>query len=211
WAGEVERRVMRLPHRDGSEGWVSIGAGPLRDRSEEIVGSIAVFSDISAQRSAQLALETSERRLRALVERSWDIITVLRPGGTWWSPNPGAAANALGWPFGDFTRLDARAALHPDDFDKVARAYAEVLEGVRGPDAPVVVRVLRHDGGVRVFECLFQDLRDEPSIAGVLINSRDITERVAAETALREQERRVAELSTAARAQELELELQRAR
>jgi PAS domain S-box-containing protein len=211
WAGAVERDVIRLPHRDGHVVWFSVSAGPLRDGTGTIVGSIALLVDITEQRAAAIALQESERRLRALVERSWDIITVLRPGGLWWSPNPSAAATSLGWPFAQLSRKDARAALHPDDYDLVARAYAETLEGVRGPDAPVVLRVLRHGGGERVFECLFQDLRDEPSIGGVLINTRDITERVAAETALREQERRVAELSAAARANALEIELQRAR
>ena len=44
-------------------------------------------------------------------------------------------------------------------------------------------------GTYRTFEVLANNLLDDPDVNGIIVNSRDITDRVSAETALRESER----------------------
>lgn len=209
-AGEFERTERQLLRRDGSALWVSISTGPMTDDDGRFTGAIALVSDITEERAARRVLEDSELRLRMLVEHSWDQITVLRPGGQWWSPNPDAGVG-LGWDWRRMSRDDASAVLPPDSIGVAARAFQETLAGNRGPDAPVLLRVVTATGEARVLEVVFQNLRHVPGIEGVVINSRDITERVAAQDALREHEREVARLTAAAQQQQLELELQRAR
>ena len=54
---------------------------------------------------------------------------------------------------------------------------------------PFEARVRHEDGTYRTFEVKANNLLDDPAVHGIIVNSRDITERVEAEQALRDNER----------------------
>jgi two-component system cell cycle sensor histidine kinase/response regulator CckA len=206
--GISEQFVRMLLHRDGRRVLALINTSPLTDDEGRHVGAVAVVSDVTEAHAAQLALEASERRLSALIAHSWDIIAVLEPDGPIRSVSS-AATRLLGWQPDAGPDIDDLVL--PEDMPIMEAAFREVVEGTRGPDTPVRFRVVTTSGDVRVLECVAQNLIDDPDVRGIVFNSRDITDRVRVDDALREQERRVAELSAAAGQQQLELELQRAR
>ena len=56
----------------------------------------------------------------------------------------------------------------------------------RGEDGAIRLRVRHRDGSWRYFELTAQNLLDDPAVAGIVWNGRDITDRRQAETQLRE-------------------------
>jgi len=126
------------------------------------------------------ARHEAEERFRALVANSSDIITVLEPDGTWRSSSA-AGTRLLGYEEGFDPEGGIFSLLHPDDVEKATTAFQEVLHGAR-TEEPVVLRVRAADGSRWLYlETVARNLVDDPAVRGIVINSRDVTERVQAE------------------------------
>ncbi|MGH9033762.1 MAG: PAS domain-containing protein, partial [Acidimicrobiia bacterium] len=189
-AGEVVS-VVEARRATKARGDIDIlfSAAPLRDGSGATIGVLALSADISAQKRAEGALHQSEAAFQALVEYSSDIVTVLEADGSWRTSSAGGT-RLLGWPKGLETDGGILDLVHPDDADAAATALAELAEGRRGPEDPIVLRVRATDGAYRYLDTVGQDLRDHPAINGFVLNSRDVTERHEAEEAVRRSEER---------------------
>ncbi|MEA2595548.1 MAG: hypothetical protein QOF01_2017 [Thermomicrobiales bacterium] len=131
------------------------------------------------------ALRQGETRFQALVQHGADLLTVVAPEGAvrYQSPSSsrvlGHAAEALvGRPFAELT--------HPDDADTARWLVAEA--GRRAGTAVAGELRFRHaDGAWRTIEALASLLPAEAGLDGVLVTSRDVTERKALEEQLRHQ------------------------
>lgn len=121
----------------------------------------------------------SEARFRALVQNSHDIITIHDAQGitTYESPS---AARVLGYPSGTMIGKSPFETIHPRDLAKAKAAFAELVRGGDDP-APLVLRFRRADGSWILLESLGNNLLDHPGIRGIVLTSRDITERRRAE------------------------------
>jgi diguanylate cyclase (GGDEF)-like protein/PAS domain S-box-containing protein len=119
--------------------------------------------------------------IRAVFEHSSDIVTVLDPNGRWRSTSP-AGTRLLGWP-PEYNPGPAGIFefVHPDDRALAEATLDEVISGNRGPEASVVLRIKASDGSWRDLETQARDLRDDPAVHGIVITSRDVTERRNAE------------------------------
>jgi PAS domain S-box-containing protein len=125
----------------------------------------------------------SEARFRALVQYSSDVITVLAPDGTVLYNTP-AVRRVLGY---DPEMLIGRSAfefVHPDDVEHVAARFGEAL-GQPGVAVPVTFRFRHHDGHWVPLDAIGSNRLDDPNVRGVVVNSRDITERQRVEDTLR--------------------------
>ena len=77
--------------------------------------------------------------------------------------------------------------IHPADISAVKQAFAEVLVS-QEPSRPLEFRFRHARAGYRVVESIARNLLANPGVQGVIVNSRDITERREAEAAFRKQE-----------------------
>ncbi|WP_126218529.1 PAS domain S-box protein, partial [Thermus scotoductus] len=124
------------------------------------------------------ALEASEKRFRALVENSRELIYILDAEGymRYASPN---VAHVLGYDPLGYTRerIPILSFVHPED-----RLYAEAaLEDlVRHPGTTqeYSLRILDHQGGVRYVRVWGRNLLNDPAVQGIVLNIRDETEEV---------------------------------
>jgi PAS domain S-box-containing protein len=104
---------------------------------------------------------------------------------------------------------NAFASIHPDDTGRASRIFAEVLKRP-GLHSPLEFRVPHKDGSWRYLEHAINNLLDDPTVRGVVVNSRDVTERKRAEEEVRRVneslEQRVAERTERLQAVLTELE-----
>ncbi|MBN2122718.1 MAG: PAS domain S-box protein [Deltaproteobacteria bacterium] len=145
---------------------------------------LAVARDITERKQAAEALRESEERFEAMIRNSSDLVTVLTADGitTYQSP---AIKRILGYDPEEMTGVNGLEYVHPEDLPAIRLAFAAVID--QGGIGPLVEYRYRHaDGSWVHMEAIASNHLDDPAIRGVIVNSRDITERKQAEEALRE-------------------------
>jgi diguanylate cyclase (GGDEF)-like protein/PAS domain S-box-containing protein len=152
-----------------------------RDQHGEIEAVSMVARDLSELRVADERVAAGEARFSALVEHVSDLIAVIDINGTIRYASP-AIARALGHPEGALTDGDLRDLIHPEDRPASFIDLAKPDE--QGLGSPVELRLQSADGAWRYLELVVSDLRDNPAIRGLVINARDVTDRVEAVQAL---------------------------
>jgi PAS domain S-box-containing protein len=176
-AGPLPRKVLRVRHGDGTWRWIELSSyGMLQDPL--VQGFVVTVREITDRLDA-------EARFRAMLARSSDIISVLdAEANVRWSS--AARTRLLGYPSGETEPEIAYADLvHPDDLPLVREAFLEVFAGARDADKPIVARVRAADGAWHSLEMMATNLLDDPNVQGVVVNSRDVTDRVEMEHSLR--------------------------
>jgi len=144
--------------------------------------ALVLAAIVTARKQADDALGRSERYFRALIENALDIITVVNADGTIRYVSP-SGERVLGHPVAASLNRSGFEFVHPKDLPKVTDDFMHALQH---PGVPVRAeyRVQRRDGSWRVLEAIGRSLLDEPAVAGVVVNARDITARKETELAL---------------------------
>jgi len=124
-------------------------------------------------------LRADDEAFRALVQHSQDIITVHDPQGITLYESP-SASRLLGYPPGALVGRIPFDSIHPKDVVGARDAFARLLEG-EGPKTPVEFRFRHAQGHWIYLEALGSNLIDHPGIRGLVITSRDVSERQKAE------------------------------
>ena len=189
--GEVHRFETRWRRPDGGTRYVRIGGRVAADASGTPLYYEGMVEDVTAEREAREALFQSEARFRALVQRSTDVVVVVDRAGrlTYVSP---AVAGLLGRPPEAFVGTSMAEAVHPDDRDRAAAAVRAdaVVQGARAE-----VRLCHADGHFVFVEAAGTALYDDPSVGGLVLNLRDVTERKRAQAVLVQAKRQAEEVA----------------
>ena len=129
--------------------------------------------------------------LRSVVENSSEIVTVVDPDGTLRYANP-AWERALGYdPEQAIGAMNVLDHVHPEDLADVLEETEKALDkgGIVTNEAEY--RFRRKDGSWLWIQSVGTYLLDDPAVNGVVVASRDVTERKEAEEALRRSEAEV--------------------
>ncbi|MFA5884740.1 MAG: EAL domain-containing protein [Acidimicrobiia bacterium] len=126
-------------------------------------------------------------RFRMLVQRSPDMVSIYDLEGRFAFVSS-AHTRILGWAPEELVGRFPLDFVHPDDADAVAIEFAAQLGGER-PPVPVELRFRGRDGRYRFVEAAVVDLTAEPSVGGILVASRDVSDRKSAEAVVLEQSR----------------------
>ena len=142
----------------------------------------ALTEDLSRQRS--------ETRVGALVRNSTDVILVLDAGLVIRYVTP-SVSHVLGHSPADLVGTSLPSLVEPSEEAAVTRFYLanRLREG-----ACAEWRIRRGDGQYTDMEAVSTDLLENPSVAGIIVTARDITERKALEVGLKRQVRELEEL-----------------
>jgi PAS domain S-box-containing protein len=168
--------------KDGTVVEVEIGASTISYDGQRAI--CATVRDITARKRAEEALKRSEERFRSLVRYASDIIVIVAGDGEILYESP-AVERVLGFKVEERVGTNAFDYLHPEDRGARRpalrrarrRARGAHLGGVPGP---------RQGGDWRHFEAVGVNRLEEPIIAGIVVNLRDVTERRRTERALEE-------------------------
>ena len=175
---------------DGDVRWVRVRAVLAQPDFEtsSLVGSIVDITDL---REIEHSLRQSEERFRAVVEQSFDIVSVIDPDGRVRYTSP-SASRITGFPSseGNDEGTSMLDRMHPDDVGPVTERLAEVVAH-SGRSKPILVRIENAEGGWVTLEAVANNLLDDPKVGALLVFARDVTAQLEAEAALRASEERL--------------------
>jgi diguanylate cyclase (GGDEF)-like protein/PAS domain S-box-containing protein len=135
----------------------------------------ALTAEVEERKAAEAALRASEERFRSLVQNSSDVITILDADGTprWHSAS---VRRVFGYDPERLLHSDQWALVHPDDRDRVAGFVAEAAMRP-GVTAATTWRMRHRDGTWLHTETVAANLLDDPNVGGLVLNTRDVSER----------------------------------
>ena len=185
-AAEIEDRdVLATGRTSVAEAMVKDGRGMDRhivrhisrftDSDGRPAGIIGVLTDITDFKQVARALEASEGRFKALTESAMDIVTVLDAEGVIRYQSP-SVKHLLGYEPAAMIGLCQFDLVHRDDAEPMRDAYRELM--TRGQmERAIEFRVARSDGEWRTLEAIGKNCLDVPEVRGIIVNTRDITDR----------------------------------
>jgi diguanylate cyclase (GGDEF)-like protein/PAS domain S-box-containing protein len=149
-----------------------------------IVGPVAiVLGEAAAWVSRRLEHAEADRgrvadRFAALIQHASEFIVVVDETGDITYVSPGFE-RMLGHRADVIVGTKAWHLVHPDDVGALS-SWFDDERGEVSTDLPTVYRALHADGTWRYIDGTVSDLRKNPSVGGVVINGRDISDRVIA-------------------------------
>ena len=177
--------ALALSVLDRPTRWFEVDLQPLKS-SSGIVGLVVLSIEVTERRAQSRLQGSNERRLFALTEHARDIIAIAGPDGRLQYIS-GGVRNSLGYTSQERQSNSIFEHLHPEDYETVRAKYQQLVAGeVDGYS--LEFRIRHKDGSYRWLESSYASALNNPLINGVVINSRDITERKQAEFKLAQRE-----------------------
>lgn len=145
----------------------------------------AMQLEVSKKKEAETerALWRAERQAEAIVASSLDIVSILDGEGRILFTSP-STEKLLGHRVEALVTRNVIDIVCPEDATAVREALRRCLESP-GTTVSVEFGVRHADGSIRQLESLTTNLLDDPGVLGLVVNSRDVTDRHRNEDALR--------------------------
>ena len=176
----VEGRVRAILTVESSDPMPPDLAGSVR--------ALAIQLSLAIAR-ADVQQDTAEResgqRFQALIQASSDVISILSADGHVRFQSP-SVAQVLGYESGKLLGMKLSEIINSEDRDRFTNDLQRVVSD-KSYSAICECRIRHADGSWRHTETRMSNLLDVPAVAGILLNSRDVTERHALEAELRHQ------------------------
>jgi PAS domain S-box-containing protein len=174
--GKVVRSENRYCSKTGKEYWLDLTIQPVFDENEEPVWLLAMGKDITDRKLAEQARLQAEERFRALVRQGSDVIVVMDEKGILSYISDNAAA-VLGYTPAEMVGKNAFGFIHPADREKLEKEIFTLLQD--GTNAKGVQHRFQHKNGNWLWlESRGTNYQDKEVVGGILLNVRNITERV---------------------------------
>ena len=135
---------------------------------------------------AEARRRASEERFGSLVQHASDMVTVTdqRGGITYESTSVG---RVLGYGHAKLVGQSLADLVHPDDHPAVMSVIDEMSRHGSNKPARIEYRFKHSDGSWLHVETTFTNMLDDPTVSGIVLNTRDVTERTALQAQLEHQ------------------------
>ena len=169
---------MRCRRKDDEYIWISWRFSQFVE-SENTV--FIYGTDITALKEHEIQIENSEKRFKSLIQEGSDHIAIVDNKFNYIYNSPACEA-IFGLPGTSINGTNFKDYIISDDISKVDEHLQElkIKKRIQLPS----YRVQNSNGDVRWVETIVTDLSTDPSIQGIVMNSRDITEFVSQERKL---------------------------
>ncbi len=184
----VDWRAIEMTgrHKNGTEIPLELSFNDFVEGGQHTITGI--IRDITERIRAEAALAASERRFRALIENSGDGISLITAEGTILYDSP-AVTRILGYASQERIGRNVFDFMHPDERQSAEDLFRQFAQKP-GATMNLQVRFRHKDGSWRWLEGVRSNLLADPTIQAIVVNYRDITERIRAEAAQAASERR---------------------
>jgi len=177
---------VRFVRKNGEVRWFQYGATTVTYRGEPAIQG--TFLDVTDRKLADLALEKSEKRFRALIEKSSDAICLLNLDGKISYISP-IGARMAGYEPQERVGAGAFELIHPEEVGEI-KARFEAVAAVPGGVDEVQFRLQHRNGSWRWVEAVITNMLHEEGVHALVVNFRDVTERKKREVELQLSEER---------------------
>ena len=173
--GDAEFRIRRP---DGDIRWIRSRTRLVCDSAGHPLRLDGTCTDVTLRKTAEIALQESEERWRALVQNSSDFITVLKPDTEFMYLSP-SVFRITGHHPEQLVGHMAIDRVHENDREAMLDAINRLVAGQEGP-LQVDFRVRHTDGHWRNLEALATLMTDADG-PRLIFNVRDVTDRLEAQ------------------------------
>jgi diguanylate cyclase (GGDEF)-like protein/PAS domain S-box-containing protein len=183
------RSAARAPVLSRGETIGAVGIGmvgvPRRWTDDELAALrlvAGVFGGALSRAQAEEQLHERDALFRTMITNSSDILVIITAEGLARFVSP-AVERVLGHRADELIGRNFLEVVHPDDLTRVAERFIEIVDNGHDGD-PMVLRVRHANGEWRWVEAVGSNLLDDPSVNAILVNLREVTERLEAERAI---------------------------
>jgi PAS domain S-box-containing protein len=171
YSGYIEHRAFT---KNGWR-WIAWSNKAILDETNQIIEIVAIGRDITYQKGVEDALRRSEDRFRTIVQQLSDIVFIIDKNSFFLYDTP-SVKHVLGYNEGELLGKTVLEYVHPDDLESSKEKINELAE--------VPMQFIKHefrlrhiDGRWVSVEAIGINMLQHPSINGLVITIRDITDR----------------------------------
>lgn len=165
----------RIITADGEIRWVEDRTTVEKNVQGDPIHHQGLITDITDQINAEQALQISEKRFRTLVHNASDITTILGPDGSIIYESA-SFYRQFGYTEEQILGQSVFQFIHPDDIEAVGEAFGSVLNHLE--PSPITFRFKAYNNQWVYLEAIGNNQLDDPAIRGIVVNSRDVSERM---------------------------------
>jgi PAS domain S-box-containing protein len=148
---------------------------PIFDNKGDVRSIVAVSTDVTERHGAEERLRFSEERFRTIVQHLSDIIFIIDKDLRIIYESP-SVERALGYNKGELIGMNGLSLIHDDDLVMVKDELNKVITKTNDY-LPTELRIRHKQGHWVYLDIIGDNLIDHPSIGGLLVTARDISER----------------------------------
>jgi len=189
--GEIKQVEESFFNKSGNEIILSTNAKVLLDSNDNFIGIEGISRDITKQKRAEIEIRRSEEKFRKLTELSPAAICIQTTDKFLWA-NP-AWSEISGFPLNEVLDMGPLDIIHPD-MKRIARARSNARFNKEDVISRYNLKILTKDKEVKWVDIAVSVIEYEGQTASLAV-STDVTEKVAAQIALKESEEKFRELT----------------
>ncbi|HEY3929825.1 MAG TPA: PAS domain S-box protein [Candidatus Koribacter sp.] len=180
--GTTDETEWNFIRRDGSRFSGLLSTSAMHDEEGAVTGYVFIVHDITRRKEAERAKEQTERRFRALLQNSSDMVCVIDATGRLQYISP-AVERLLDFAVQELIGREIFDLVHPADTEMAREGFYNLgLES--GPTHRQEMRLRKSNGDYITAEVVANNLLDDPVLHGIVLNVRDISERTRARALL---------------------------
>jgi len=168
----------RFKKKNGGYAYINSRGFISKNEWDKPIRMIGSMQDISERKKAEQKVLLSEQRFKSLVQNGADLITITDRQANYLYVSP-TSKKILGYEPEFFNGKNAFAFIHPDDMVDLEASFAIIKTKKYLETLPF--RVKNANGEWRWIESSITNLISDPTVEGIVINSRDITDKKIAE------------------------------
>lgn len=171
--GKLGNSTVRHMKKNGEMMYVNVQGNSVRYGGKN--ARLVVVVNLTEKINARKTIERSEQRYKALAQEGSDLIAIISVEGVYHYVNPNSKA-IIGVDSDFYIGKNAFDFIHEDDKEMVAEHISLLTNHKRIQLPPFRFEV--NNGEYRWIETVMTNMIDEPSVSGIIANSRDVTERI---------------------------------
>jgi PAS domain S-box-containing protein len=176
------RTEFRINHPDGRVVYLTWNVKNVFSQDGRLHKVSGTLQDMTERVKAQAALLESENRFRSLVQNSSDITTILSATGDVIYESP-SFYRLFGYEAEEIMGLNVFGLIHEDDLSHVLEEFEKLIKSDE-KNRIITFRFKNKAGQWIYLEALGSNMLNEGAISGIVVNSRDVSERMETEIQL---------------------------